>query len=963
MLAEGDRPVYASDGCEIDLARRELRVLGAAVPLGPRAFEIVELLARSAGRLVSKDELMERVWPGAFVLENTLQVHIASVRRALGPCRALLKTESGRGYRLLGTWSAPDPGSDAVAASNRPLRLPGETRTSNFPAAVTNLVGRAATVRSVRDLLSAYRIVTLTGPGGIGKTTLGIEAARGILGDFTGGGWLVELAPLADAGLVSSSVAEVLGLKLIGGAISAEAVARAIGDANLLLILDNCEHVIDAAAALAEAVVRFCPRASVLATSREVLRIDDERVYRVPPLDVPEIGEEDLQQVLGCGAVELLFARTTALDPAFSLASDDIPSIAAICRQLDGIPLAIEFAAARAATLGLRPVAAGLGDRFRLLTSGRRTALPRHQTLRAALDWSYELLPPDERRLLRHLAIFPGGFTFEAAEAVGAPEGAGDFIVDGISSLVAKSLLTVDEGASGPRWRLLETIRTYALEKLAASGEHLSAARRHAAYFRDLFASAIPDFRSRHSAEELVRYGREIDNVRAALDWAFSASGDGAIGVDLTAAYAPVWMNFSLVAECRERCEQALHRLDAGTQANARLQMVLQICLGVSLSHSSGPSAQAQLILIKAFETAVVLGDFDAQARALFLLTWVYRYRAEYGKATTAIKRLRHIAQQIGDPVITVTVERNFGNNLVDIGRLSEAQRCFERIIQSPVHVEGQRLPIWRRPFSEIWRLSDRAMARAMLARALWLQGFAERAKNEAQASLGELQGADQPTICQVLHFSICKIAPMTGDFVAAERAIARLIEAATSLNSQFWMTVAQFVEGKLLVERGKFAEGLVALRTAFGTCDESGWCPSYPEFRGSLALALGGLGRLDEAENMVNEAIAVAGGREHGHQWYVPELLRIKAEILLRQSADQSGLAEDCLGQAATMAREQGALFWELRAALSVARLRVRQNDRAGAARVLRPVYDRFTEGFGATDLKEAKALLDGLR
>jgi DNA-binding winged helix-turn-helix (wHTH) protein len=289
MLALASPTIFASGGCEIDLARRELRMGGAPTPVGSRAFEIVVLLVQAAGELVTKDELMDRVWPGAIVLENTIQVHIASVRRALGPNKVLLKTESGRGYRLLGDWTAQGPRSIAPAlapSTQRPAPVEG-VPVDNFPLVVSDPIGRAAAARLVRDLISAYRIVTLTGPGGIGKTTLAVEAARGVLTDFAGGGWFVELASLNDADLVPSAVAGVLNLKLMGGANSAETVARAIGDANLLLVLDNCEHVIDAAAELAEAVVRFCPRATVLATSREALRIEGEQVYRVPPLDVP----------------------------------------------------------------------------------------------------------------------------------------------------------------------------------------------------------------------------------------------------------------------------------------------------------------------------------------------------------------------------------------------------------------------------------------------------------------------------------------------------------------------------------------------------------------------------------------------------------------------------------------------------------------------------------------------------
>ena len=221
MPSEASRPVYASGECEIDLARRELRVAGAAVPVGGRAFEIIEVLAESAGELVTKDNLMNRIWPGAIVLDNTLQVHAAAVRKALGPHRSLLKTESGRGYRLLGDWTVRRHDAAELPAGRQLMRVDGESPVTNFPAAVTRLIGRTAAVARLRDLMSAYRVVTLTGPGGIGKTSLALKVARGIVGDFADGGWLVELASLADPTLVPSALAGVLGLKLGAGEISA----------------------------------------------------------------------------------------------------------------------------------------------------------------------------------------------------------------------------------------------------------------------------------------------------------------------------------------------------------------------------------------------------------------------------------------------------------------------------------------------------------------------------------------------------------------------------------------------------------------------------------------------------------------------------------------------------------------------------------------------------------------------
>jgi non-specific serine/threonine protein kinase len=406
----------------------------------------------------------------------------------------------------------------------------------NIPAAASEVIGRTTAAQQVQDLLSAYRIITLTGPGGIGKTVLALEVARSLLRAFQGDCWLADLLSLSDPGLISAMVAGVLDLKLGGDDISPKSVARAIGSKKRLLVLDNCEHVIDAAARLAETIVRTCPHACVLATSREVLRIEGEHVYRVPPLDVPLQHEKESGSILGHSAVQLFIARARALDSGFSPQGENLRTIAAICRRLDGIPLAIEFAAARAAMLGPELVLSRLDERFGLLTAGARTALPRHQTLRATLDWSYELLPEPERCLLRRLGIFAGGFTLDAANAVMSDQGyTASALLEQIANLVAKSLVTLDGSAPAGRWRLLETIRAYALEVLAESGETEPVARRSAEFFRDLVRPAMHDSRVPPTAEDMVRYGREIDNVRAALHWSFSSAGDAAIGIALAA--------------------------------------------------------------------------------------------------------------------------------------------------------------------------------------------------------------------------------------------------------------------------------------------------------------------------------------------------------------------------------------------------------------------------------------------
>src|ERR1700688_3078300 len=762
--------VYVCDQWEIDLGRRELRSHGIPVPLGGRAFEGVTVLVQSAREFVTKDHLMERVWPGATVGEGTIHVHISAVRKALSQDRGLLKTASGRGYRLLGSWTPQQWEGTAPPVYSLLTRTSGAPPANNFSPVIKRLIGRAAAAQFVRDLVSAYRVVTLTGPGGIGKTSLGIKAVRYLLADFEDGGWLVELASLSDPSLVPSTVAATLGLK-IAGEISAESVARAVGGRHLLLVLDNCEHVIDAVANLAETFTRLCPRTTIVATSREVLRIDGESVYRVPPLDVPALGQAAPDYIMQYSAVELCVARTKALSAGFSPTAEDLASIATICRHLDGIPLAIEFAAARAAVISVQGVAAGLRDRFALLTAGRRTALPRHRTLRATLDWSHELLPETERQLLRRLAVFPGGFTIDAAAAVMTDTGFdASAVLDGVANLVAKSWVALDKSGAAARWTLLETIRAYALEKLAEHAEADVAAQHHALYFRDLFAPQARGARSSLSNEDLARHVREIDNVRAALDWSFSPVGDPAIGIDLAAAYAPVWQHLSLMIECRERCERALLSLEPHVTANMWLRMELQMDLAAAIFITMGPPEQAKSLLTEALETADALNDLNTQARALSTLISIYASRGEYGRAQIAAERIEQIANRIGDPIHLRFAYQQRGTTLLWGGRPREARQYLERVLRLPAAPGDRQGAIDYNP-------NDRAVARAMLARAVWMQGFADQALDEARLSVEELQGTDPPLqLCRTLYQGICRIATITGDFATADREIARLI-------------------------------------------------------------------------------------------------------------------------------------------------------------------------------------------
>jgi predicted ATPase len=428
----------------------------------------------------------------------------------------------------------------------------------NLPLAVTRMIGRDEAVAALVSRLSRQRVVTIVGPGGIGKTTVALAVAERMIASYEHGVWLVDLAPLGDPHLVPSAVATVLGLEVRTGDLLPGLVAG-LRDRRMLLLLDNCERVIDSAAGLAAAVLGGAPGVNILATSREPLGVAGERGYRLGPLSSPQPSSGlTAAEAEVFPAVQLFVERVTAIVEDFALTDANAPLVVEICRRLDGLPLAIEFAAPRVEVLGVEGVAAHL-DSLPLWGARRRAGTPRHQTMRAVLDWSYGLLSEDEQPFFRALGIFTGCFTVEAVTAVAMDAAKTRCDAIGrLADLVGKSLVVADVGGARPRFRLCETTRACALEKLDESGERERIARRHAEHYRDLFERAEGEELVRPMGEWLADYAQDIDNLRAALDWAYSSNGDAEIGVALTAAAAPLWMRLSLHKECRSRASRRL---------------------------------------------------------------------------------------------------------------------------------------------------------------------------------------------------------------------------------------------------------------------------------------------------------------------------------------------------------------------------------------------------------------------
>ena len=971
MYAASDAPAGISFGRFLLLPhRRELLADGQPVKLGGRAFDVLMALIEAHGAVVSKNALMERVWPDRIVEENNLQWQISALRSAFGADRNLIRTVSGRGYQFtapMGTVHAPeaDVGTPIGAAppDAREARsdkgIPGEVPPTNLAEPISELIGRDDVFDEILNLASEHRLVTLTGAGGIGKTRLALAAARRLLPQFADGVWLAEFSPIADPGLVPVTVAAAIGLDLGGGEVSAQRVAQALAGRRLLLVLDTCEHVISAAAVLAEAVLHAGGTLHLLATSREPLRAEGEWVYPVPPLAVPAEDAENAESLLDYGGVRLFVERMRAAEPHFAPDPRIAAMIAAICRRLDGIPLAIELAAARAAMLGVEGVATHLDDRFRILIGGRRTALPRHQTLRATLDWSYELLSEPERVILRRLAVFAGVFRLEAARAVIASrEIAPADVVDGIANLVAKSLVTVAEGTVA-RCRLLDTMRGYGLERLAESGEREWLARRHAEYYRDLFERAEAELESRPAAEWLAEYGPKLDNLRAALDWAFSRDGDAQIGIALTAAAVPLWMRLSLLEECRGRAEKALAALGTGASRNARREMQLHAALGASLTfnRSAVPEIVAEIgaTWTKVLELAESLDDAEYQLRSLWGLWFFHTTSGRHHIALTLAQRFSVLTAKRPDPNDRLVGEQMIGISQHYLGDQASAQRHLERVL-ADYNIPVQRSHIIR------FEIDVRVTAHAFLAWILWLRGFPDQAVRTAESGIGDASATNHAiSLCYALAQAACPIALLIGDLPAAEQYTGMLLDHSTRHAPARWHDYGRIYQGVLVIRRGDVIAGLHLLRSALS---ERGKARSRV-LRTIFLLTAEALGHAKEvADRLAAVEEALEWTAHTDERWLIAELLRIKGELLLMEGAPGAvATAEDHFRQALDLAHRQGALSWELRSATSLSRLLRDQGRSADALTILERVYDRFTEGYETADLKAAKALLDTLQ
>jgi predicted ATPase/DNA-binding winged helix-turn-helix (wHTH) protein len=941
--APSDGRAISFDTFRLIPAERLLLESEKPVQLGSRAIEILMSLVDRAGESVSKEELIARVWPDTIVDESNLKVHIAALRKALGDGRngkRYVINIPGRGYRFVGSISKLEQTESATSSEA------AFAHRYNLRAPIHRTFGRAKIVAALSRQLSEHRFVTIVGPGGIGKTTVAIATIDEIAPSYRDGVHFVDLAPLSDPSLVPSALAAMLGIMVYSDPIPN--LVEHLRHKQVLIVLDGCEHLIEAAAALVDRLLEGCEGLVVLATSREPTQGMGERVYRLQPLELAPASVLAAADAISYPAIQLFVERVAACIDGFHLSDADAPQVSEICRRLDGNALAIELAAGRVSAFGVGGVNRRLNDRFRLLKGGRRTALPRHRALRATIDWSYDLLSEFERKILRRLAVFTRVFTIEAASAIAAADDVVFFEVpDGVALLVNKSLLSADLESSIATYRLLDTTRAYALEKLIESGEHDQQARRHAEYHLKICELARDESTDQNTPDWVRTYGGHVDDTRAALDWAFSAAGDAALGAQLTISAVPLWLNMSLMDECRRGVTRALET----AQISDRQRMVLLTALGVAL-YSIGPKPEAKAAWAEVLTIADVLHDDDFRLRALWGLWVVGVTGGKQRPALALARKFANLAARKKDRVASLMGERLIGNSLHFLGEHNKGLQYIERMLCHSVAGDN-------RSHAVRFQFDQSVSASAYAARILWITGFPDQAVRTAETGVAQARDLGHSlSLCYILGSAACPIALATGDLNAAEGNVAMLIDHSDRHGLALWQIMARRFKGNLCIKTGEFDAGLKLLFNAVDALHEAGFTLYHTEALAEYAEALAAVGHVAQGLVIINRALAQS--RRNEERWCLPELLRIKGNLTLSTAADGgAAAAEKLFLESLDWARTQQALSWELRASISLAALRRDQGCVGQAHEELAITYARFTEGFATADLTAARKLM----
>jgi len=938
----------------LSVAERRLQHDGKPVQIGSRALDILMVLVKSVGEVVEKRELLAKVWPGIVVEESSLRAHVAGLRKVLGDGigdARYIANIPGRGYCFVApvvcALTVPQHKSQDISP-DASMPLGNVISIAPLPPTLTRMIGRDATVQMLATRLERQRFMSLVGPGGIGKTTTAISLAHHVTHRTNQRAVFVDLGSIEDKNLVLATIASRLGLRLDRGDFSLSIVAALI-ESPALLILDNCEHVIDVIAAICERIFVEATSTAIVVTSREALRVEGEIVFRLPPLELPP---EDIKfsaaDTASYSAVQMFLERAEAAGLETALDAE-MPMIARLCRQLDGLPLAIELAAARACSFGIPALTKLLDQQFGLYWQGRRTAHPRHQTMHSVLDWSYRLLSDYECDVLQQLSIFKGIFSFADALAVSLnSNGQEGDMIDALDALVAKSLLSPHRDHQQIHYRLLDSTRAYAAHRLAQSGRLSVTCRRHAMWVcegleRQISPNLIAFHGKRHNT-----CAAQLSDIRAALEWAMSDTGDADIAARLAAVSCHAFLSMSLLEECGKWAQKGL-AFARQCGGDARLEMTLQASLAVSMMFTSASSKDIKQTIYVALALADAADDVHHQ---LWLLAGLHLLEVRLGDVDAVFavaQRAQTVGAMSGDEMAKTLSAWMLGMSHHLAGRQDKALLyCNPR--SSFAETDFALL---------IFGFNQRIRALIVRTRALWLAGKTDQAVQLAQAAIDEgLQSASPISHCLALIYATTLFF-WIGDLETASRMIDLLLERSDGHQLSHYRKVAACLQGELWVRQGRIelgiarlAEHLIHLRNEQHEVLVWGFNLALVE---GYALS----GRLDEASRLLDSLLASAGGE----RFDLPELLRVKSELIFQRNPAAVELSRALLWQAIEIAIEQHSPAWVLRCATSLAQLSIAigQEIDCRVKKLLLQTMDSVQDKRHTADIRRANAILLG--
>lgn len=934
------------------VSERLLTREGTPVELGARGLDALTVLVSRPNEIVSKRDLLAQVWPDSVVDESSLRFHIASLRNALGDGRdgaRYISTIAGRGYCFVAPVSRSSETQEPSSA------IPASVLHPALPNRLTRMVGRMEETRQISDRLIASRFVSIVGAGGVGKTTVAVAVAHELLETFSGAVNFIDLSSLTDPMLLAPTVASMLGLSTDDATPSLIAYLR---DKKMLLVLDTCEHLIEAVAALTSRIFVAGLQMHLLVTSRESLRVEGEHVYRLDPLAcAPEDPALTAAMSQTYPATQLFLERAAASGSRLSHTDAEAVLVASICRKLDGVALAIELAAGRVDSYGLQRTAALLDQRLTLLWPGQRTAPARQKTLQATLDWSFELLSDLERAVLRRLAVFVGQFTLEAALAiVTGPTMAKELVFGAIDSLVAKSIVAVRPVGAMMRYRLLDATRTYVLEIRGDVPEFTELAERHAEYFRRWLDQTLAEWPTLSNASERALRVADLADVHAALDRCFGVDGDPRIGIALTASATRVFWVMSMYGECQRWAERAVNALDDTTRGTVE-EMYIQAALGMSLLFTrAAPEIAGSALnegvyatLNRSLAIAKALSDAQHQCQLLVPLHLVYTRNREFKVALDYTRDGVETAKILGDPTTIAMARTLNGIALHFVGDLDGARTELEAALRLDPGAQWSN-PVFLASGHQIW-------AGTTLSRILWLQGYPAQAVDQALQTIERATALDE-SLNFALHWC-CSVFLWSGDLERSNEHVDRFISRTETFSMGPNRIIGEGMRAARAILRGDALEGVESLQRCLEQLHPETY-ELHTELHMWLIQGFTAISRHTEAIRLANDSMART--EANGDYCFLPELLRLKGRALVSARGGSVDEAQDCFQRSLELSRRQGASGWELRAAIDLAALLADEGRPQDALGLLQPIFDRFAEGEDTVDVKTAKRLLEAL-